>query len=64
MNRDHIIHELELWIEDEPDETSAPFIDLDGKNYSLQDLLVEVENNTEIGQAFVNCYDDVMTGVI
>lgn len=62
MTRDAIIQELKIWIEEEPKETSAPFVDLDDGNYSLQDLLKEVENDTVIGKAFVNCYDDVMNG--
>jgi hypothetical protein len=63
-NHNYVISELQAWIEDEPAETMALFIELDGRDYSLQDLLIEVQNNTEIGQAFVLCYDDVIAGKI
>lgn len=64
MNRDTAIEMLRAWIEDEPAETMQPFIDLDGRDYTLQDILVELQQDTEIGQAFVRCYDDVIAGVI
>jgi hypothetical protein len=63
-DRDYVIRELQAWIEDEPAETMESFIDFDGKDYSLQDLLIEIQNNTEIGQAFILCYDDAITGKI
>jgi len=62
MDRDTAIEMLQTWIEDEPAETMAPFIDLDGRDYSLQDLLIEIQNDTEIGKAFVRCYDDAIDG--
>ncbi len=64
MNRNVAIQMLRAWIEDEPAETMTPFIDVDGRDYTLQDLLIEVEKDTEIGQAFVRCYDDAIAGVI
>ena len=63
-NRDVVISELQSWVEDEPAETMQVFIDVDGKDYTLQDLLIEVQNDTEIGQAFVRCYDDAIDGKI
>jgi len=63
-NRNDVIHKLQVWIEDEPAETMAPFIDLDGRDYSLQDLLLEIQKDTEIGQAFVQCFDDAIDGKI
>jgi hypothetical protein len=64
MTRDEVIHQLKTWIEDDPAETNAAFIELDDKVYSLQNILVEVEASTIIGQAFMRCYEDVIAGAV
>lgn len=64
MTRNEVIDELKLWVSEEPDETAVPMFDLDEGLFNVQEMLSEVENDTNIGQAFVRCYEDVLNGVI
>lgn len=66
MNRTLVIEELRAWIEDEPQEANDPnYFDIgDGQTMSIVQMLAEVENNTHIGQAFMNCYSDASNGLI
>lgn len=65
MTRAEVIEELNAWIDEYPNETSQPSYQISDTEFmSIQDLKVEVENNTHIGRAFIRCYTDASTGRI
>ena len=65
MTRSEVIEELDAWIDEDPSETSQPTYQISDTEFmSIQDLKVEVEKDTQIGRAFVRCYNDAHNGLI
>lgn len=51
-----LIDELKAQIAADPEGAKRPFVGAGSRSYSLEDMLAEIENDTEMGQRLVQSY--------